>query len=158
MTVFRNELYFVARDALNGSELYKYDGESVSVVANIRSGAASSFPWDPVVFDGQIFFHADDGTGRKLFRYDGDSVVPVWPNLDAAGILIPNESIDLTVFNGELYFRAGVLGRGVELVKVSRIPEPSGFTLVAFAAASCILRSARWWYLRSKRATSVVAN
>ena len=44
-----------------GLEPWIYDGESVTLLADINPGAASSIPGDFVEFDGKIFFSAYDG-------------------------------------------------------------------------------------------------
>lgn len=79
--VYNGVLYFRADDGVNGSELFKYDGASVELVADIRPGADfqgrahDSNPRGFTVFNNQLLFRADDGIhGRELFKYDGQKI------------------------------------------------------------------------------------
>ena len=103
LTVFNNELYFSAsgarvpvyRDVLTNTELYKFDGTQVSLVADIFPGVNSSYPSNLTVFNNELFFSADDGTTRDgLYKFDGTKITLV---TDLS--LYPSE---LAVFNGEL--------------------------------------------------------
>src|SRR5262245_43442987 len=56
--VFNNQLYFSATDGLTGSELYKYNGEHISLAADIVSGTGDSSPVDFIVYQNKLFFGA----------------------------------------------------------------------------------------------------
>jgi trimeric autotransporter adhesin len=69
-------LFFVAQDAVNGSELWKSDGSAGSAtrVADINPGSFSSDPEQLIPVNGGVLFTADDGSsGRELWRSDGTS-------------------------------------------------------------------------------------
>lgn len=79
-TVFRNKLYFVANYFGHGVELCVCDGRSVSLVADICPGLASSSPgWLTVGEDCLYFVASDDAYGRDLRRYippDSNGLMP----------------------------------------------------------------------------------
>lgn len=70
LTVFGNELAFIANDGTSGWELWSYDGHLVSQVADINPFPnGSSNPTDLMVFGNELIFSADDGTtGVELWR------------------------------------------------------------------------------------------
>jgi len=125
LTVYNGELYFSAYTETTGRELFRYDGSSITLVADINPGPASSNPkyapdevspfwfemWedDPsglslTVFNGKLFFAADDGmNGIELWSYDGTSANLEWDVHAGAGSSDPRF---LTVLNGKLYFTA----------------------------------------------------
>jgi ELWxxDGT repeat protein len=97
-------IYFVATNAANGTELWKWDGTSASLAADISAGAGSSDPSGLTVFNNELFFSATDGTnGRELWKFDGTTASMV-SNINAgAGDSDPQY---LTEYNGNLYFSA----------------------------------------------------
>ncbi|MEO9872794.1 T9SS type A sorting domain-containing protein [Ekhidna sp.] len=67
-------LYFSAEDATNGTELWKYDGTTATVI-DIQTGSGSSEPEYFYVFNNELLFFADDGVvGNELWKYDGTNV------------------------------------------------------------------------------------
>jgi ELWxxDGT repeat protein len=96
-------LFFAAEDIADGVELYKSDGTTAGTVqiANLNSGSASSYPQDLTPFSGQLFFAANDGTGRQLFKSDGNSITPV---ANTTGSGDPSNPTDLEVVGSELFF------------------------------------------------------
>ena len=74
LTVFNNELYFVALDSFDGTTLWKTDGTTTgtSMVADINPGAFGANMNYLTAFNNELFFSADDGThGEELWKYDG---------------------------------------------------------------------------------------
>ncbi|MBT5875326.1 MAG: hypothetical protein HOH43_18040 [Candidatus Latescibacteria bacterium] len=79
--VYNDALYFHADDGSSGSELFRYDGASIELVADLNPGtdllgrAQDSNPRGFTVFNGELLFRADDGIhGRELFKYDGQRI------------------------------------------------------------------------------------
>ncbi len=67
-------LYFVARDAAHGRELWRSQGTSgtTRLVRDICPGPCDSSPEALAELDGDLYFFASDGiTGRELWRSDG---------------------------------------------------------------------------------------
>jgi ELWxxDGT repeat protein len=107
--VFNNALYFAAT-----GELWRYDGATVSQVADINTSGNSN-PDYLTVYNNALYFAATGtgGTDRELWRYDGRTATRAFDiNVGAGGSNLSG----LTVFNGELFFAAtGTGGAGNEL-------------------------------------------
>lgn len=71
--VYGNRVYFKGIESANiGFELYSSDGNTISIVKNIRPGSASSNPLYFYEYNNKLYFVADDGTnGRELWVTDG---------------------------------------------------------------------------------------
>jgi ELWxxDGT repeat protein len=120
-------LFFTVADSVNGRELWKSDGtsEGTTLLKDIRPGEASAFdsPQYPLFGDllfatvGDIvFFAADDGSGRELWRTDGTTegtvrVKEIRPG--SAG----SDPLRLTNVAGTLFFTANDGGGGNGLWK-----------------------------------------
>ena len=112
LTVFNNELFFSAqginegddRNPITDTELYKFDGTNVSLVADISPGRGSSYPRDLTVFNNELFFSAETKTTRReLYKFVGNRVSLVADIVSGKGFSFPE---GFTVFNDELYFSA----------------------------------------------------
>lgn len=91
-----------------GMELYKYDGSSFGMVADIIAGTESSFPINFTAFNGKLYFTA--GTGLDLYLYEYDGINPPESLNDKfAGftVFVPYESC---VYDGKLYFAGSDAG------------------------------------------------
>ena len=82
------------------------------MIADINVGSASGlytsneayYHRGPIVFNGQLFFNANDGiNGYELWKYDGTNTPTMVANLEPSG---DNIYPYLTELNNELYFRA----------------------------------------------------
>jgi ELWxxDGT repeat protein len=125
LTVFNGELYFSADDSVNGRELWKTDGTDpgTMLVKNInvsQGGKAASNPEALTVFNGELYFSADDGNGVGLWKIDGVAD-PVLVTVNGTGDSNPAE---FTVFDGALYFSADDGMNGAELWKTDGTAEP----------------------------------
>jgi len=106
-TSLGTDLFFVAKDNINGFELWKTDGTSAgtAMVKDI-SPTGSSNPQELTVYNGKLYFTADDGVnGRELWVSDGTSngtqIV-----VELIGGSSGSDISDLIVFENELYFAA----------------------------------------------------
>jgi ELWxxDGT repeat protein len=64
-------LYFMANDGITGYELWKYDGTTVSQVADINPGYYGSQPQPLSAFGNSYMFQANDALhGAELWRLD----------------------------------------------------------------------------------------
>ncbi len=97
------------------------------LVADIRSGAAPSSPGYMTVFNGELYFAADDGThGKELMKYDGASVSLV---ADIRSGASGSNPAFLAVYNGALYFQADGGTNGAELWKYTGSGAPTEYDL-----------------------------
>jgi ELWxxDGT repeat protein len=138
LRVFDNALYFSADDGVHGRELWKYDGTTTSLVADLKLGSGSSGLSNLTVFDNALYFSANDGVhGRYLWKYDGTTASLV---ADLNPVSQSSYPGGFTVFNNALYFNADDGVHGTELWKLepdvsTSVPEPtSGLALLTFGA------------------------
>ena len=124
--VYQGSLYFAANgNDGNGTELWKYDGTSATLAADINAGDENSWsnPKGLTVFNGELYFYADDGTdGFELWKFDGASASQVADIYDGSSDSYPlNEEVKMAVYNSTLYFSAdGNDGAGLELWQYDR--------------------------------------
>lgn len=114
-TAFNGAMYFQAYQPATGSEVWKTDGtaEGTVMVKDINIGSepgASSFPASFTVFNGALYFRANNGSARgngfELWKTDGTSAGTVMvKDIEYQG---PGSSFPhgFTIFNGALYFQA----------------------------------------------------
>ena len=106
LTIFNNQLYFVATDDEYGRELWVTDGtpQGTRIVSNINSKIdragwdGGSYPRDLTVVDNELFFSADNGkTGRELFKLTFENFnlnITRFTGTNLADILIGTEEAD----------------------------------------------------------------
>jgi ELWxxDGT repeat protein len=121
-TAFGGALYFSAYTLSNGFELWRYDGNSVTLAADInptiddigfgvKEGNDSVPSW-LTIFGGQLYFSAfHPGRGAELWRFNGsgaERVSDINPDQNDTIKTIQNSSWpnQLTVVNESLYFGA----------------------------------------------------
>jgi ELWxxDGT repeat protein len=110
---FRGRNDFAALDA-TGDELYCTDGTTVTLAADILPGATASFPGELTVYDGQLYFRAENPFGdNELWRWDG--VDPPVRVFDLQPGSVGSFPFKLTVYDGQLYFSADEGSTGREL-------------------------------------------
>lgn len=113
INVLGDSLLFFARDGSTGKELWRSDDDpasGASRVADIDPGADDATPgvacgpgFKPLVFEGDLYFNANDGdNGVELWRSDGTSVQRI-TDINSSGNSLPCEP---TVADGTLYFVA----------------------------------------------------
>ncbi len=117
LVVFNNALYFEANVGTSGDELWKYDGTSASMVADIYPNGNSN-PNGFIVFNNELYFQANDGTnGNELWKYDGVNAPSMIADIYSGSS--SSSPSDLVVFNDDLYFHAASLGDFGSLFKYS---------------------------------------
>jgi ELWxxDGT repeat protein len=116
-------LFFAATSAATGTELYKSDGATVTLVKDINPGAASSSPSFLINVSGTAFFIANDGTtGFELWKSDGTTagtvqVKDIRPGGSGAFQTDPVDAPFFANANGNLFFNAEDGVNGSELWK-----------------------------------------
>jgi ELWxxDGT repeat protein len=113
---FGGNLYFAANNGStnNGTELWKSDGTTTTMVKDIQSGTGSSSPTGMTVFGSYFYFAANDGTnGTELWRSDGTAGgTSLFANINAGSA--SGSPSQFCISNGKLFFRANN-GTGSEL-------------------------------------------
>ena len=73
-------------------------------VSDIHPGASGSFPAEFQLYDGHLYFQADDGTsGTELWVYDGTSATMAANIADGSFASSPKDPV---VYDGKLYFQS----------------------------------------------------
>jgi ELWxxDGT repeat protein len=114
-----NTLYFTARDATNGYELWKSDGTAAGTVLlkDINLGTNNSSPQNFFNLNNTLYFAARDATnGDELWKSDGTAagtvlLKDIYPGTNGSS---PQSFFN---FNNTLYFKAGDATNGGELWK-----------------------------------------
>ncbi|QDU75477.1 hypothetical protein Pan97_25100 [Bremerella volcania] len=133
LTVLDGKLYFQAYTSETGTELWVLDPQAIGtenqtkLVADLVPGSGSSSPSHLTVFDGKLFFQANDGeSGAELWVYDpqadnGAGSVSLFA--DIAPDHQSSSPQEMAVLNGILYFQATTLAEGAELWQYNPAPE-----------------------------------
>jgi len=122
---FNGHLYFIATNAANGREIFKTDGTTVSIGAEIKLGSVSSFPTNMLVMGTNLYFvgYKSGQFGRELYQHSGANTSAVLlkdinatggPGTDDAfsSLAVQNS---FTVYNNRLFFSADNGVNGDEL-------------------------------------------
>ncbi|WP_339816209.1 T9SS type A sorting domain-containing protein [uncultured Imperialibacter sp.] len=98
-------IYFVASTSGTGSELFRHDGTTTSLVADINpAGDSQIAPQEYATLGGKLYFVADDGSeGSEVWKTDGTSTSRVTDIASGSGASDPQS---LTVLGNTLYFTA----------------------------------------------------
>lgn len=116
LTAVNGNLYFTLDEdgysPVYGTELWKSNGTTTEtvMVKDIRPGGESSQPADLRNENGMLYFTADDGSGRKLWKTDGTAAGTV--RLDTESIALPspwqNKDIGSVVLPGSARYSRGL--------------------------------------------------
>ncbi len=108
---FNGEMYFTANDGVNGREIWKTNGSSASIVANINPQAGQgSNPIGLIVHNGHLVFSANDGAnGAELMRIGSTGAVTAISSV--SGNFSPS---DLVSVGTDLYGRGTFGGQNVD--------------------------------------------
>ena len=111
-----NTLFFVSENNLIGSELWKYEGGSASLIKDINPGGPYAPPTDLTDVNGTLFFVANDGAnGKELWRSDGtEAGTYMVKDINESGDSSPS---CLANIDGTLYFNANDGVNGAEIWK-----------------------------------------
>ncbi|HYC87400.1 MAG TPA: PA14 domain-containing protein [Chryseosolibacter sp.] len=101
LKVFQTDLYLAVNDGVHGVEVWKLSSaNALTMLKDINPGSANGYQNDGItISNSQLFFIAEDGTGRDIWRTDGTAAGTV------KAVNVPFASIeDLTDVNGTMYF------------------------------------------------------
>lgn len=108
LTTSGGQLFMAINDGVNGHELWKSDGTvaGTTLVKDIRTGAASSWPKGLTAMNGWVYFSAYDDSGNiELWRSDG-TTSGTSKVKDIHGPSLSSSPEWLTAGSGYLYFTA----------------------------------------------------
>ena len=113
-TAYNGEVYFKAKNGTNGYELWKFDGTSASMVADVFPGETQGVWNVGVEYNGALYFcGVDADNGKELWKYDGTSASLVTDI--APGASSSSTPYNFIVFDNKLYFVADNGTSGKEL-------------------------------------------
>ncbi len=98
LVAYRGEIFFRSNSDLQDVELWRFDGTTAARVADINPNGSST-PTDLTVANDTLYFTANDGSGPRLWSWNGIAVTKV-----AAAISVQNPG-EMIAFKGDLYFR-----------------------------------------------------
>ncbi|MDJ0710683.1 MAG: hypothetical protein QNJ14_09845 [Woeseiaceae bacterium] len=114
ITRYKGGIYLNATDGEHGYALWRYDGNSASLVEQLAPGEVGGYPQWFAEYRGDLYFSAGrNDVGRELFRFDGSAVTlvaDIVPGADGSG-----DPSGLVVVNDVLYFVAETPDQGEEL-------------------------------------------
>ena len=162
-SVLGNYLYFTADDGSNGSELWRTDGSSVTMVANICSAGCDGAIGAPYTVGSWVYFMGDNGaTGFELWRSNGSTTALVKDIVPGTVGSFPRDFFN---YQGVLYFTYSNDANGREIAKSngtasgtviydlvagSSGSSPFGFT--AFASRLFFSANSQLWSLTATQA------
>ena len=110
-------LYFIARDATHGSELWQTDGTTAGtkLVKDVYAGASGSYPSALTNIGGTLYFSARDAAhGSELWKSDGTAAGTMLVSDVNPGTVSSYPSY-ITNVNGAIYFTARDAAHGSEV-------------------------------------------
>ncbi len=122
LVIFQNKLFFSGYDtASNNYQLFSYHpASSTAALAATINPSGSSFINYLTVYNGKIFFAANDGTnGFELWSYDGTNTKLEHDIIPGNGSSIVS---NITFSGASLYFTARATSIGIELFRYSLYP------------------------------------
>lgn len=117
LTVYNNELYFIATTANEGRELWKTDGTKAGtvIVKDINPNNSNAGIGNLIVYNNKLFFTANDGVnGDELWMSDGTTTGTQMVKNIASGSTNSTPRSFIT-YNNKLYFTANDGNTGREL-------------------------------------------
>ena len=100
LITFQTDLYLSVNDDAHGVELWKLNSSNtLFMLKDINPGSASGYGNSITISSNQLFFIANDGTGRDIWKTDGTTA----GTLKAVDVSFANIE-DLTDVNGTMFF------------------------------------------------------
>lgn len=110
MVEFNSKLYFSGLTAALGSEIFSYDGTTISIAADIKPGSGSSAPGFIIPFAGNLYFRAQEAasTTYRLYKMTPANVYSVLDNTNIVGT-------SAAVLGSQLLFSGGSAASNTQL-------------------------------------------
>ncbi|MCW3124344.1 MAG: hypothetical protein JWO03_2 [Bacteroidetes bacterium] len=157
MAAYNGKVYFRGSNTgMGNDELYVSDGTAAGtvLVQDIHAGTGSSDPGSWIVYNNELYFSADNGSGSAIWKTDGTNTVSV-----AAG-----EFTTPVLFKNAMYFARGLdlwksdgTSAGTVLVADSANSITGANTDYLFTSYLQTLPSAPYYELRYKRTDGTTA-
>lgn len=130
-TIHNNELFFDATDGVHGTELWKYDGQSVSLVEDVAVGTTGSSPYNFFSFGPMFYFSAEVDNQYNIYRYNGVDTELVVANMEMSDFEDYFQGVEL---DGYYYFSAySEQYGGEEIWRIRQTSEETDITTFSFA-------------------------
>lgn len=100
-----SNLFFAIDDGVHGKELWKFSGSSLTMVADIAPGSADGYSGNIVISDNLLYFGANDGTGRDLWKSDGTAEGTAHAADMPADDFFGLTDVDGTIFFARTYYQ-----------------------------------------------------
>jgi trimeric autotransporter adhesin len=109
-----NIVFYDKTDGTTGNELWKFENNASSLVADLRPGAQSASPSNFTKYNNEFYFIAFNGTVNKMYKSDG-SAAGTLPFYDFVNKPVEAHIIE---YNGSLYF-TDIIGGVLSLFKTN---------------------------------------
>jgi trimeric autotransporter adhesin len=111
-----NIVFYDKTDGTTGNELWKFENNTSSLVADLRPGTQSASPSNFTKYNNEFYFIAFDGTVNKMYKSDGTAAgtLPFYNFVNK-----PTEA-QIVEYNGSLYF-TDIVGGMLSLFKTNGI-------------------------------------
>lgn len=127
LIVYKDNLYFILDDYFNGEELWKYDGNVITMLTDISpdfSVGTTRNIRNLILFKDKLYFNGWDGNQRSIWSYDGNTP----PAIESNATNITGVNNEFIVFQDKLYYIGYEFQTGYELWSYNGIDSS---TLVA---------------------------
>lgn len=105
-----------------------------SIIQDIMSGSSSSEPSDFAIFNGELYFAANDGSnGKELWKYDGINTPSMVADIRSGSL--SSSPFNLIAFNNKLVFIANNGSNGKELWEYDGTNAPTMIADIASGGA-----------------------
>ncbi len=102
LTVYQGNLVFVASSS-SASELWSYDGTTLTQFADPNGESQDLAPWFPIVYGDDLYVYGynDSAPGYTLWQFNGEA----WVAITDPSLLNVDNPVQMVVYNSKLYFQ-----------------------------------------------------
>lgn len=123
LLVYKGDLYFVLNNYFDGEELWKYNGEKLTLITDISPNFSSNTQniLNLTIFRDKLYFDASNNTGRHIWSYDGTNP----PLIESNTSNVSGYRNEFIVFQDKLYYVGQDNQTGYELWRYDGTNPPS---------------------------------